>query len=72
MALVGGSRIIFLDEPTSGLDAASRKSVWSILRSLRGSELENGVKRTIVVATHDLEEADEFADRIAVLQNGTL
>ncbi len=72
MALVGGSRLIFIDEPTSGLDSASRESIWNIFRSIRGFELENGMKRTMVITTNDLEEAEEFADRIALLHNGIL
>ena len=66
MALVGGSRIIFLDEPTSGMDPVSRRGLWEILVSLKG---EN---RTIILTTHHLDEADELADRIAVMQKGEI
>ncbi|KUM78484.1 ATP-binding cassette domain-containing protein [Streptomyces curacoi] len=64
MTLVGGPRIIFLDEPTTGLDPRSRRTMWDIIRDLVG----DGV--TIFLTTQYLEEADELADRIAVLHHG--
>ena len=64
MTLVGDPRIIFLDEPTTGLDPRSRRAVWEIVRNL----VEHGV--TIFLTTHYLEEADELADRVAVLDRG--
>jgi ABC-2 type transport system ATP-binding protein len=64
MTLMGDPRIIFLDEPTTGLDPRSRRTVWQIVRDL----VEDGV--TIFLTTHYLEEADELADRIAVLDRG--
>jgi ABC-2 type transport system ATP-binding protein len=66
MTLMGDPRIIFLDEPTSGLDPRSRRTVWRIIRDL----VETGV--TIFLTTHYLEEADELADRIAVLHHGRI
>ncbi|MEV7865124.1 ATP-binding cassette domain-containing protein [Streptomyces sp. NPDC088124] len=66
MTLVGGPRIIFLDEPTTGLDPRSRHSMWQIIREL----VSGGV--TVFLTTQYLEEADELADRIAVLNNGTI
>ncbi|MGP4022563.1 ATP-binding cassette domain-containing protein [Actinomadura sp. 3N407] len=66
MTLVGGPRLIFLDEPTTGLDPRSRRSMWQIVRELVAS----GV--TIFLTTQYLEEADELADRIALLDHGTL
>jgi ABC-2 type transport system ATP-binding protein len=63
---VGDPRIIFLDEPTTGLDPRSRKSMWQIVRDLVAS----GV--TIFLTTQYLEEADELADRIALLDHGVL
>jgi ABC-2 type transport system ATP-binding protein len=66
MTLVGDPRIIFLDEPTAGLDPRSRRTMWQIVRSL----VANGV--TIFLTTQYLEEADELADRIAVLDHGKL
>jgi ABC-2 type transport system ATP-binding protein len=66
MTLVGDPRIIFLDEPTSGLDPRSRHTMWQIIRDLVAS----GV--TILLTTQYLEEADQLADRIAVLDRGKL
>ncbi|MFF8367472.1 MULTISPECIES: ATP-binding cassette domain-containing protein [Streptomyces] len=67
MTLVGDPRIIFLDEPTTGLDPRSRRTMWEIIRSLVADE---GV--TIFLTTQYLEEADQLADRIAVLDRGVL
>ena len=66
MGLVGDPRIIFLDEPTSGLDPRSRRTMWQLIRDLVAS----GV--TIFLTTQYLEEADELADRIALLDHGRL
>jgi ABC-2 type transport system ATP-binding protein len=66
MTLVGNPRIIFLDEPTTGLDPRSRRTMWSIIRDL----VAGGV--TIFLTTQYLEEADQLADRIAVLDQGRL
>jgi ABC-2 type transport system ATP-binding protein len=66
MTLVGDPRIIFLDEPTTGLDPRSRRTVWSIIRDL----VAGGV--TIFLTTHYLEEADQLADHVAVLDHGRL
>jgi ABC-2 type transport system ATP-binding protein len=67
MTLVGRPRIIFLDEPTTGLDPRSRRTMWQIIRDLVG---QDGV--TIFLTTQYLEEADQLADRIAVLDRGRL
>ncbi|WP_330478091.1 ATP-binding cassette domain-containing protein [Streptomyces platensis] len=67
MTLVGNPRIIFLDEPTTGLDPRSRRTMWEIIRSLVA---DDGV--TIFLTTQYLEEADQLADRIAVLDHGKL
>jgi ABC-2 type transport system ATP-binding protein len=64
MTLVGKPRIIFLDEPTTGLDPRSRRAMWRIIREL----VADGV--TILLTTQYLEEADELADRIALLDHG--
>jgi len=64
MTLVGAPRIIFLDEPTTGLDPRSRHTMWDIIRDLVAS----GV--TIFLTTQYLEEADQLAGRIAVLDGG--
>lgn len=66
MTLVGNPRIIFLDEPTTGLDPRSRRTMWDIIREL----VADGV--TIFLTTQYLEEADQLADRIAVLDQGRL
>ncbi|MFC8197478.1 ATP-binding cassette domain-containing protein [Streptomyces sp. NPDC057298] len=66
MTLVGGPRIIFLDEPTTGLDPRSRHNMWQIIREL----VSDGV--TVFLTTQYLEEADELADRIAVLHDGRI
>ncbi|MFF0345542.1 ATP-binding cassette domain-containing protein [Kribbella sp. NPDC004875] len=66
MTLVGDPRIIFLDEPTTGLDPRSRRTMWTIVREL----VAGGV--TIFLTTQYLDEADELADQIAVLDKGRL
>jgi len=64
MTLVGSPQVIFLDEPTTGLDPRSRRVMWQIVRDL----VAGGV--TIFLTTQYLDEADELADRIAVLDRG--
>ncbi|MFC9926903.1 ATP-binding cassette domain-containing protein [Streptomyces sp. NPDC127190] len=66
MTLVGAPRIIFLDEPTTGLDPRSRHTMWQIIRELVASGT------TVFLTTQYLEEADQLADRIAVLHGGRL
>jgi ABC-2 type transport system ATP-binding protein len=66
MTLVGSPRIIFLDEPTTGLDPRSRHNMWQIVREL----VADGV--TVFLTTQYLEEADQLADRIAVLHDGRI
>ncbi|WTX00675.1 ATP-binding cassette domain-containing protein [Streptomycetaceae bacterium NBC_01309] len=66
MTLVGNPRIIFLDEPTTGLDPRSRHNMWQIIREL----VAGGV--TVFLTTQYLDEADELADRIAVLNDGRI
>ncbi|MFD7314199.1 ATP-binding cassette domain-containing protein [Streptomyces sp. NPDC059883] len=66
MTLVGDPRIIFLDEPTTGLDPRSRHTMWGIIREL----VSGGV--TVFLTTQYLDEADELADRIAVLHDGRI
>jgi ABC-2 type transport system ATP-binding protein len=66
MTLVGDPRIIFLDEPTAGLDPRSRRTMWQMIREL----VAGGV--TIFLTTQYLEEADELADQVAVLDHGRL
>ncbi|MFF5297568.1 daunorubicin resistance protein DrrA family ABC transporter ATP-binding protein [Paractinoplanes globisporus] len=64
MTLVGSPQIIFLDEPTTGLDPRSRRTMWQIIRELVGA----GV--TIFLTTQYLDEADQLADKVAVLDQG--
>jgi ABC-2 type transport system ATP-binding protein len=66
MTLVGDPRIIFLDEPTTGLDPRARHTMWQIIREL----VTGGV--TVFLTTQYLDEADELADRIAVLNDGKI
>jgi ABC-2 type transport system ATP-binding protein len=66
MGLIGDPRIVFLDEPTAGLDPRSRRTMWQLIREL----VAGGV--TIFLTTQYLEEADELADRIALLDHGRL
>ncbi len=66
MTLVGDPRIIFLDEPTAGLDPRSRRTMWQLIREL----VAGGV--TIFLTTQYLEEADQLADQVAVLDHGRL
>ncbi|CAM5243031.1 ATP-binding cassette domain-containing protein OS=Streptomyces tendae OX=1932 GN=GUR47_20215 PE=4 SV=1 [Streptomyces tendae] len=66
MTLVGAPRVIFLDEPTTGLDPRVRRAMWDLLRDL----VADGV--TLFLTTQYLEEADQLADRIAVLNGGRL
>jgi ABC-2 type transport system ATP-binding protein len=66
MTLMGRPRLIFLDEPTTGLDPRSRQIMWQLIRGL----VTEGV--TILLTTQYLEEADQLADRIAVLDHGRI
>jgi ABC-2 type transport system ATP-binding protein len=66
MTLVGSPRVIFLDEPTTGLDPRSRRAMWDSIRAL----VREGV--TIFLTTQYLDEADQLADRIAVLDSGRI
>ena len=66
MGLVGRPHVLFLDEPTTGLDPRSRRAVWAMIRELTAT----GV--TVLLTTQYLEEADQLADRIAVLDHGRI
>jgi ABC-2 type transport system ATP-binding protein len=65
-ALAHEPRILFLDEPTAGVDVELRQDMWQIVRNLR----ESGV--TIILTTHYIEEAEEMADRVGVINHGEL
>jgi ABC-2 type transport system ATP-binding protein len=66
LAICGNPDLLFLDEPTVGLDVEARRSLWEGIRQL----VDRG--RTVVLTTHYLEEADALADRIAVINRGTI
>ncbi len=66
VALVGDPELIFLDEPTTGFDPEARRSAWQTIRSLRD------LGKTIVLTTHYLEEAQELADRVAIVKDGRI
>ncbi|MDH6108740.1 ABC-type multidrug transport system ATPase subunit [Kitasatospora sp. MAP12-15] len=65
-ALVHEPDLIFLDEPTAALDPQARRSLWGVLRSLRGEG------RTIVYTTHHLDEAEALCDRVAIVTRGSV
>src|SRR3954462_2692843 len=66
LALVGDPELIFLDEPTTGFDPAARRAAWSVIRRLQ--ELE----KTVLLTTHYLDEAQELADRVAIIKDGLI
>ncbi|WP_055701090.1 MULTISPECIES: ABC transporter ATP-binding protein [Streptomyces] len=66
MALMGRPEVLFLDEPTTGLDAEGRRETWELVRTLR----DNGT--TVLLTTHYLEEAEELAERLAILHEGRI
>ena len=66
IALVGDPELIFLDEPTTGFDPSARRSAWELVRSLRA------LGKTILLTTHYLDEAQQLADRVAVLREGRI
>ncbi len=64
MALVSDPALLILDEPTTGMDVEARRSFWSAIRA----DAARG--RTVMFATHYLDEADEYADRIVLMRGG--
>jgi ABC-2 type transport system ATP-binding protein len=66
LALIGDPELIFLDEPTTGFDPGARRAAWDTVRTLR----ELG--KTILLTTHYLDEAEQLADRVAVLRDGAI
>ncbi|MFJ5518843.1 ABC transporter ATP-binding protein [Streptomyces griseoluteus] len=66
LALLGDPEVLFLDEPTTGLDAEGRRATWELVRSLRDAGT------TVLLTTHYLEEAEELADRLAILHEGRI
>ena len=65
MALISEPEILFLDEPTLGLDVLARGELWDVIRAMKG-------RRTIVLTTHYMEEAEALADRIGVMRDGRM
>ncbi|RXW78946.1 multidrug ABC transporter ATP-binding protein, partial [Enterococcus faecium] len=65
-ALAHEPQILFLDEPTAGVDVELRKAMWEVVRGLRDA----GV--TIILTTHYIEEAEEMADRVGVINKGEI
>jgi ABC-2 type transport system ATP-binding protein len=66
LALVGDPELVFLDEPTTGFDPAARRTAWGVVRTLR----ELG--KTVLLTTHYLDEAQELADRVAIVKEGRI
>jgi ABC-2 type transport system ATP-binding protein len=66
IALVGDPQLIFLDEPTTGFDPGARRAAWETIRSLRA------LGKTVLLTTHYLDEAEQLADRVAVLRDGVI
>jgi len=66
VALVGDPDLVFLDEPTTGFDPAARRAAWEMIRSLRS------LGKTVLLTTHYLDEAEQLADRVAVLRSGRI
>jgi ABC-2 type transport system ATP-binding protein len=66
LALVGDPELIFLDEPTTGFDPAARRTAWEVIRSLRD------LGKTLLLTTHYLDEAQELADRVAIVKDGVI
>ena len=66
VALVGNPELVFLDEPTTGFDPAARRAAWNMIRALRS------LGTTILLTTHYLDEAQQLADRVAVLRDGEI
>jgi ABC-2 type transport system ATP-binding protein len=66
VALVGDPELVFMDEPTTGFDPAARRAAWEMIRSLRA------LGKTVLLTTHYLDEAEQLADRVAVMRDGRI
>ena len=66
LALIGDPELVFLDEPTTGFDPGARRTAWETVRNLRA------LGKTILLTTHYLDEAEQLADRVAVLRDGVI
>lgn len=65
-ALVNDPKVLFLDEPTTGLDPQAKRNIWNLVRNLNDSGM------TIVLTTHNMEEAEQLCDRIAIMDHGKI
>ena len=65
ISLINDPKILFLDEPTLGLDVIARKELWKVIEGLKG-------KKTIILTTHYMEEAESLSDRVGIMANGNL
>ena len=65
ISLINDPKILFLDEPTLGLDVLSRKELWNTINTLKG-------KITIILTTHNMEEAESLSDRVAIMNKGNI
>ena len=66
LALVGDPELVFLDEPTTGFDPAARRAAWGVVRRLKEMD------KTVLLTTHYLDEAQELADRVAIVKEGRI
>jgi ABC-2 type transport system ATP-binding protein len=66
LSLVNDPELVFLDEPTTGLDPQARRAVWEVIRKLKGEG------RSVLLTTHYLDEAQELADRVAIMNHGKI
>jgi ABC-2 type transport system ATP-binding protein len=66
LSLVNDPQVVFLDEPTTGLDPQARRAVWEVIRSLKKQ------RRSVMLTTHYLQEAQELADRVAIMNKGKI
>jgi ABC-2 type transport system ATP-binding protein len=66
LALIGDPELVFLDEPTTGFDPAAPRTAWEVVRRLKG------LGKTVLLTTHYLDEAQELADRVAIVQDGRI
>ena len=66
LGIIGNPRVLFLDEPTTGFDPSARRGAWEVIRGL------SGLGTTILLTTHYMDEAQELADRVAVISGGKI
>jgi len=66
LSLVNDAELLFLDEPTTGLDPSARRAIWEVIRGLKSKG------KTVILTTHYLEEAQQLADRVAIMDHGKI